>query len=157
MNKIANSLMGLLIIFTSFAHAGPMADQAQQIADRLRAVESDLSRRDASDLYRALDNAKYILDTYPQIRAEKYACLSNGMGPAFQKFFLTSLTTNTRLGGGTSLGRCQAVLAAQKDGLICLSNGQSSAFEKFTLFNIRTNSAIGDYTSYDMCLASIPR
>lgn len=156
MNKIANSLVGLVVAFTSFAHAGPLADQAQQIADRLRAIENELSRRDASDIFRSLDNAQYILEGYRGGgSSENLACIGDGQPPAFQKFYLTDLDTNSRLGNGTSLSTCQAILQNQKNGFMCLSDGQPPAFEKFTLYQRDVKRSLGRGTGFNTCKALI--
>lgn len=151
MNKFAKSLVGLVVVFTSFAQAGPLADQAQRVADRLRSIENELSRRDASDLFRSLDNAEYILEGYRGSGSETLSCIGDGQPPAFQKFYITDLNTNSKLGNGTSLSTCQEILKNQQNGFMCLSDGQPPAFEKFTLYQRDEKRSLGRGTNFNTC------
>lgn len=151
MKMLSTLILGFSFISASFALAGPLTEQAERISDRLQSVEQELSRRDADEVYRALDRAEYLLERYGRDTSLKLSCLANGRPAGFESYFITNLDTNAKMGGGTDLSTCKDLLQNQKNGYICLSDGRPSGFERFSISEVKGNRAFGGLTDLSTC------
>jgi hypothetical protein len=143
----------ILVIATALnAHAGPLANRAEKLADRLKAVEGEMTRRDSEDARYAIDQLEYILQNYRESNGSaKLICLSNGESSVWEKFVITDIMSNQKLGGYTTKETCESLLRNQRKGLICISNGESSVWEKFVPLQIADGKKLGGYTTLETC------
>jgi hypothetical protein len=158
MNK--SSLISFILSFSflSFAHAGFLSDRAQDIANRLKNAERQLQGRDPSDVRYALDQLDYILQRYDRGgNTSNFACISNGEPGSFEKFTITDLNTNQKLGSATSRATCEDLIQSQYNDLICLSNGEPGSFEKFGIYDFRTQKTLGAKSALNTCKSLVSR
>lgn len=144
----------LSISFVTSAHAGFISDRASDLASRLKRVENQLDRRDAEEIRRSLDYADFLLSRYDRGGSDSsrdFVCMSDGEIPAFEKFRITNIRTNTALGPYTTRTMCEKSLARRVNNMICLSDGEIPAFEKFIAYDFNTGANVGAYTSFETC------
>jgi len=158
MNKSSLISFVLSFSFLSFAHAGILSDRAQDIANRLKVAERQLGGRDASDIRYALDQLDYILQAYDRGgNATNFVCISNGEPGSFEKFTITDLNTNQKLGRATSRATCEELIRSQANDLICLSNGEPGSFERFSIYDFQTQKSLGSESTFNTCKSLVSR
>jgi hypothetical protein len=153
MKKLSLVVLSLTFSMISLAQAGQLAERAQNIADRVASAERNLGGRDADDIRYALDQINYLLQRYDRFQNSdsQVSCISNGQQSVWEKFSITDLRTNKKMGGETSKETCQDLIRTQTKGLICLSNGQQSVWEKFTVTAVDSQAKLGGETALETC------
>ena len=144
----------ILVIATALnANAGPLANRAERLADHLKSVEGEMTRRDADEARYAIDQLEYILQNYRESNGGggRLVCLSNGESGVWEKFVMTDLMNNKQIGSYTSKQTCERLIQGQRRGLICISNGETGVWEKFGPLQMADKKILGGYTSLSTC------
>lgn len=131
-----------------------LAEKAERIANRIRAVESELSRRDQKIISIALADIQEALSYYGGGNGgtKTLICLSNG--EYFEKFQLYNAVGDKRIGPFVEKEDCQSSINRTSNrGVTCVSNGEY--FKKFQLTNVYSGVTMGKHAEEDSCVKSL--
>lgn len=145
-----------LLASTSFAATSSetsIGDLASQVAEKINAVDSQLSTSEKDMLERELYvMQKQLSSHHNPLRSSGVACVSDGGRGAYEKFQITNTANGQTMGNTTPLATCKSLVTHEHQGLVCVSDGGRAPYEKFAVADTVTGQILGGWTREATCL-----
>ena len=154
LNSLSIKLFFFMSVFSPvLALAGPLGDQALDMAMSIRRSEASLSPEERIRISEQLGQIQDILRGNSS--DSSLSCVANGTSFGDPIYSVYAAGLNKFIGDAVPLNVCNQLVKSRNLGLICAKNGTSFGDDIFQIFEIKTGKGIGDSVSQASCIETV--